>query len=347
MHKRGTYQITAAAQKLCASTLLCIGVFTYLERTLHACGPLPDEILYPRDGDHDVPTNAQVIARSSDRESSYALRRLVDKADGGDGSATHVDVGLNVYQDTVFVPLVRRCRTQNGYTLCAGTAELQPQSQYALWTNDPTFSSRPLTFRTGDGPATPKPVPQLTARVTALSPAFDGGACESLSPATIELQFSSTGEPWILVPLTSHDGPFLIDADSETFTWTSDAPPACFRLEQMNWAGERSQADIEVCLPLPATEPHEAGVDAGATSHDAGDGSTELPDRDASARPLPDGSFGAPDPDEETPASDDGGCGCRMGTRDDATMGGILGLLVAALFAKRHRKHTRPPSPES
>ncbi len=321
-------------RRIGALLLVTVGAYMGEPSRASACESLPDQVLHPAAGERDVPTNANILVRTSTPSSTpsptMALRRVLGATSEDGGAPAGADGGLNVYRDSEYTPLTQRCRTQNGYTLCAGSAELQPRSRYAVWTNDPAFTSKPLTFFTGDGPRTPRQLPELDAKVVQEVSPFDGGSCGSLPAITVTLGVEETDEPWLLIPRTGTDGPMLIRANQRTFVWSTSSPPDCFRLDLMNWAGERSEADVLVCLRPPA--PWDAGApDAGSGSEDAGFSS--LPE-DAST-PSSDASAERSDAGVGSPQQPDAGCGCRINSTARGLRSSWVGAVLAGWFAVR------------
>lgn len=346
-----------------------------LEGAAFACGEVSNQLLYPRSGETSVPTNARVIAFGAGATQTLALRKVippahsstaggtasevtladagandssgatVDPTDAGMSDAGSPESDENLYANSEYVALALRCRTRGFNSVCTGSAELEPNTRYAVWLNDPAFTSKPSTFTTGPEAHTPKAVPVLDAEVTSVRPGRGTSDCVFQKAGIIEVSFEPSDEPWVLLSGNSYDIPRLITDGAASVAWETVDPATCFKLEQMNWAGEVVMTNEPVCVPEPV-------LDGGVIV----DAATALP-ADAAVLPTDSRELGSVEagPDDVSPppehtdagaseacvapaAENDEGCGCRAGVQTPSTASGFAGLLAFALVSRRRRR---------
>lgn len=362
------------------AAVVTTGIVLQAESSAFACGEVSNQVLYPTNGERDVPTNAQVIAFGAGAVQTLALRKVIPSApstssatsseaspvDAGRGNANAADASAmdaavgtagtgdsgtggsddeSLYAISEYVALALRCRTRGFNSVCTGSAELEPNTRYAVWLNDPAFTSKPSTFTTGAASSTPSAVPVLDAEVTSVRPGRGTVDCVFQKAGTIEVTFDPSDEPWVLLSGNAYDTPRLVGAGTASVTWETVDPATCFKLEQMNWAGEVIATNEPVCVPEPAVDGGVVldaavtfPVDAATPPTDSWElGSVEAGPDDVSP-PRTEADAGSSEACVAPAADEDEGCGCHAGARTPSTSASWACLLVLALLTQRRRR---------
>lgn len=348
-----------------------------------ACGLPPDDawFVYPTLGEDDVATNAKLMIVKSPRELEVWLHKVVT-TDGGaepadaaagnsaasnsaavDGAAIDAIVPANDSDaGGVAVPFEIECLPRAYQELCLITAALEPNTEYRWGNVDPTFDAVEFRFHTGAGERTPQALPTLHVESPSARRSSGGGDCASTRAAQIEASFGAGAEPWVLLSTNPNDFPILIGPGETTASWESIDPEDCLQFQQVNWAGEVSDPNVEVCIPAPSDAgpidgsvgmPDEAGTSTHSDEDSSHDGDTAIvtsaangsSTRDSDSEPsaTSDGvnpaDAGATDAGSPGNASSDGSSGCSCRTAPSAPTASVLwgGLLLGALLTRRRR----------
>lgn len=171
---------------------------------------------------------------------------------------------------------------------------------------------RSEVFTTGDSVREPQPLPDVTVEYGGLEDSGGVGSCASLFYAGLTAKFAASQEPWLLWPTNPFDMPLFVGAGRTELTWDSIDPTECFILRQVNWAGQVSTTDVEVCVPPPS----------GPGFEDAGSGP-----RAVDAGPLA----------MKTSPADESGCSCRAPSSEPNGALAWVASLVLALGYRRRR----------
>jgi MYXO-CTERM domain-containing protein len=234
-----------------------------------------------------------------------------------------------------------------------GTAALEPNTRYIWGAIDAADYEPAQSFTTGPGPKAAVPFPAVEVEVTAVRPSVGGGDCAAIKEGTVEVTVSATSEPWIFLPENTNDLPARIEGGTTEFKWGTIDAATCFGIQQINWAGEIVDTDVDVCVP----EPLDAGPDGDSfdgsansdvTTNDVSASADATTDAaadfsNATSEPILEPSptdAGTPQPDAEKNALviDESGCSCRTVSGTSSPAAGWAGLVLVGLIGRRRRR---------
>jgi MYXO-CTERM domain-containing protein len=324
-----------------------------------ACGlPVP-EPLYPTATTADIPTNAKLIFRGGVGVEPW-LRKVNSSAldAGADAGIGPTGTGAEPGSDggrVGAIPLEVACLEEVIGSLCFASAPLEANTSY-VWGVDSEDVEYSESFTTGGSERAPQPLPDVEVEFEGFADGGGGGSCATQFYANLTAKFAPSPEPWVLWPTNPFDTPMFVSAGSAELAWASIDPTECFVIRQVNWEGQVSTTDVEVCVPAPPTS---AIQDAGETSHDDTDVSASTSDaqapssrdasdapsdagsptagnfssRDAATAPLVDAGNGG----AEGLSNEDDGCSCRApANKPSGALGWLTSLALALAYRRRH-----------
>lgn len=340
---------TAPLLSLLAGWLLC-GTWS---AEAYACSPPSSTPVYPVADATDVPTNAKLMFVSGFGASPWIreVRPALPDAAPETGSLLIPDSGVADGGEPGAVHLEVACLEERIGSLCFATATLEPNTSYVWGATDEEGYAE--VFTTGDSPRTPQPLPDVTVDFGGFEDGGGGGSCATRFFANLTAKFAASPEPWVLWPTNPSDSPMFVSSGSTELAWASIDPTDCFVMRQVNWLGQVSTTDVEVCVPDPNSD-RDAGetpeldsavakADAQApvstatpnTSNvdglDAGHSTNPHTSLDASTTPVRDaGSEGS-----GQGANEEGGCGCRAASSKPGTLAWVAPPMLGLVWRRR------------
>lgn len=340
-----TWRFAGATVKTTWLLLSTYAAVSYVEeRGAWACGsPFGEQVVFfPVGGEVDVPTNAKLLAAG--RGESPAL--WLSKLSGAEGDAS-VGVSAADAGESDTIPVEVECLPGGAYTMCFGSAALEPNTRYA-WGIGVPAPALGQEFTTGSGEREPADLPNVDIEVGSVRRSVGEGDCAVSHAATLRATFAASPETWVLVSGNSNDIPLVVVPGSEQVAWETADPEECFGVLQVNWSGEVTAVGGELCIAPPTPD---AGAADAASEHTAvvsdaaaSSAAVALEAGSADAAPSVDSSFVAtatPDAADFSPEQADGGrvvapspqggCDCRIGARPSAGGQRWAGLAFAGL----------------